>query len=71
MMSLAVTGKHDIEQLEQWVVNKFSDVKNKNVELPDLGTPTPFPPENLGKLVKFVPIKDKDVMTILWNLPYV
>jgi len=69
-MSLTVTGRHEIDELENWVVNMFSGVKNKNIELPDLGTPIPFPKENLGKIVKYVTTKDKDVMTLLWNMPY-
>lgn len=39
--------------------------------LPDLGKPEPYPRENLGKLVKFVPVKDRDQITIFWILPYV
>ena len=70
-MRLTVTGKHDINQLEKWVLEKFSGVENKNVEVPDLGVPAPYLPEHLGKLVKFVPVKDKDIMTIQWQLPYV
>jgi len=70
-MKLTVSGRHDIEQLEDWVVEKFSAVENKSVEVPDLGSPVPYPPENLGKLVKFVPVKDKDIITLLWILPYV
>jgi len=71
IMKLTVSGRHDIERLEDWVLDKFSAVENKSVELPDLGMPTPYPPENLGKLVKFVPVKDKDIITLLWILPYV
>lgn len=39
--------------------------------LPDLGNPIPFPPDRLGKLVKFVPVKERDIITLLWILPYV
>ena len=70
-MNLTVQGKHDLDLLEQWVVEKFSPIENKEVVLPDLGKPTPYPVENLGKLVKFVPVKDRDQITIFWILPYV
>ena len=42
--------------MEEWVTEKFSTVENKNVVLPDLGSPAPYPRENLGKFVKFVPV---------------
>lgn len=38
--------------------------------IPDLGSPAPFPAERLGQFVKFVPVKDKDILTIYWILPY-
>ena len=56
--------------MQSWVTDKFSPVIDYSVVLPDLGSPHPYPKENLGKLVKFVPVKDKDIMTIVWNLPY-
>ena len=59
-----------MEKLETWVSEKFSPVENKNVVLPDLGDPLPFPKESLGRLAKFVPIQDKDVLTLYWVLPY-
>ena len=71
IMNLTVSGKHDLSMLEDWVVEKFSPIQNKEVVLPDLGVPNPYPNENLGKLVKFVPVKDRDQITIFWILPYV
>ena len=26
--------------------------------------------EHLGKIIKFVPVKDKDIMTLFYQLPY-
>jgi insulysin len=70
-MTMTVSGRHDVDQLEKWVTEKFSPIENKEVVLPDLGQPTPYPAENLGKLVKLVPVKDKDILTLFWILPYV
>lgn len=70
-MTLTVTGKHELADLEKWATDKFSAVKNYDVVVPDLGDPNPYPKEHLGKLVKFVPVKDKDVLTLYWILPYV
>ena len=71
IMKLTVSGRHDIDELEKWVVEKFSPIEDKQVELPDLGKPEPFSADRLGKLVRFVPVKDKDILTVLWILPYV
>ena len=51
IMRLTVSGRHDIDQLEEWVVDKFSPILNKEVTVPDLGKPEPFPPSRLGKFV--------------------
>ena len=49
IMHLVVTGKHTVEQLEQWVVSKFSPVVNKNVVPPDYSKPKlPFDASNMG-----------------------
>ena len=48
-MHLVITGKHTIDQLEQWVVSKFSEVVNKDVTPPDYKIPKmPFDESNLG-----------------------
>mmetsp|Transcript_24151 Transcript_24151/g.37095 ORF Transcript_24151/g.37095 Transcript_24151/m.37095 type:complete len:261 (-) Transcript_24151:1914-2696(-) len=70
IMNLTVTGRHGVDQLQDWVVSKFSDVENKDVNLPDLGHVAPYDKKNLSQLVKFVPVKDKDMMTFMWKLPY-
>lgn len=72
IMNLVVTGKHTIDQLEQWVLEKFSPVVNKDVELPDYSKPRmPYDKENLGKIVKWRPIKDKNTLELYLVLPYV
>lgn len=70
IMSLCVIGCEDVETLEKWVVEKFSPVVNKEVVVPDLCEEKAFNPEHLGKIIKFVPVKDKDIMTIFYQLPY-
>ena len=71
-MNLVVTGKHSIEQLEAWVLQKFNPVKNKDVVLPDYSKPRmPFDKDNLAKIVKWRPIKDKNSLELYFVLPYV
>lgn len=59
-----------MENMESWVSTKFGPVVNKDVIVPDLGQPAPYTPDSLGKFVKFVPVKDRDMLTICWVLPY-
>lgn len=51
--------------------DKFSAIENKNLQLPNLAEPKlPFTEENLGMLVRFKPVQDKDSLEIFWILPY-
>jgi secreted Zn-dependent insulinase-like peptidase len=69
-MRVVLTGRHDIDQLEKWAHEKFSTIVNKDVTVPELGTPAPYDEKNTGYIYRFVPIKDKDIITIYWFLPY-
>lgn len=69
-MTLAMTSNTDLDTMTKMVEEKFSHVINQNVVLPNLSDPNPYNPENLGQLIKFVPVKDKDMLTLHWVLPY-
>jgi insulysin len=70
IMNLVVTGKHSMEQLEAWVREKFTAVPNKDIVVPDLGMPVhPFPEDRLGVISRFQPIKDTDILELVWVLP--
>ncbi len=57
IMKLTVSGKHSLEQLEEWAVKYFSEVENKNVVVPDLSKPAvPFTEANLGKIQRYKPV---------------
>lgn len=30
----------------------------------------PYGPENLGKIVRYVPVQDSDSLSLEWTLPY-
>ena len=47
----------------------FSQVENKNVEVPSLAIPVGYDERNLSRLVRFAPIKDKDTLSFVWHLP--
>lgn len=62
IMTVSVAAKFSLDQLEAWVTEKFTAVKNFEVELPDLSEPKPYPTEYCGKYFKYVPVKDLDRM---------
>ena len=71
IMDLVVSSQHSLDQVEEWVREKFSVIENKNLELPNLAEPKlPFTAENLGMIVRFKPVQDKDSLEIFWILPY-
>ncbi|EDX11226.1 insulin-degrading enzyme isoform X1 [Drosophila simulans] len=63
IMCLAVIGKESLDELEGMVLEKFSEIENKNVKVP--GWPRhPYAEERYGQKVKIVPIKDIRSLTI-------
>jgi insulysin len=70
IMKLCVYGNHDIETMKEWVIKMFSEVPDKKVTVPKLDAEKrPF--EALAKYLKFVPVKDTDILSIMWpSLPY-
>lgn len=62
-MKLCVIGRADIGRLEEIARELFSAVEDKNVTVPDLSLPAPaFDEKNLGKILRFIPVKDKDMI---------
>ena len=43
IMTLTITGNHNMADLEKWTTEKFSAVLNFNVVVPDLADPDPKP----------------------------
>ena len=56
--------------MEKWVNERFSNVVNKDTVLPDLMQPDPFTPEQMGKIVRMIPIKDEHKLQMFWRMPY-
>ena len=69
IMTLCISSKFPLATLQKWVIEKFSPIVNKNVVIPDLTVPKPWPKENLCKMAKYVPVNDEDLLTIRWVLP--
>lgn len=49
----------------------FGEIKNSDVTLPNLADPHPYDEQHRGKVIKFVPARDQDKITIAWVLPNV
>lgn len=54
-MKLVLYGKESLDELEKLAHEKFNDIKNKTISLPKL-TESPFSKENLGRVIKLIPI---------------
>ena len=68
-MRLCMTGRHDIEKMEELARNLFSQVEDKEVVVPDLNTPVAYDSKNLAHIHRFIPVKDKDILSFVWYLP--
>jgi secreted Zn-dependent insulinase-like peptidase len=68
-MTITLSSKHTLHDLEKWVRSKFSAVKNQNIIVPKLNEVTPYPVNRMSKLARFVPVADKDILRFYWILP--
>lgn len=68
IMTLAVLGSENLDELEEMVKPLFSQVKNKDVEL-SVWNSTPFGPNEVGVLIRVLPIKDIRQMSIVFPFP--
>ena len=67
IMALCLVGNHSLDTLEQYAVEHFSEVANKNLTLKDFTAGPPLFDDNAyGHLIKIIPVKDTRVLTITW-----
>ncbi|CAG0887165.1 unnamed protein product [Cyprideis torosa] len=65
IMTLAVFGKEDLDELESEVLKHFSKIVNKNVEKPSWPE-HPYGPNEVGKILEIVPLRwDNIILRIL------
>ena len=62
-------GKEDIETLTRYAEIIFSSVKNKDITRPAFAPKTSFPDAYNGKIVLFVPVADKNRLSVFWQVP--
>ncbi|BFF98691.1 insulin-degrading enzyme [Drosophila madeirensis] len=63
IMCLAVIGKESLNELESMVMEKFSEIENKNVDVPEWPR-HPYGEDRYGQKVKIVPFKDVRSLTM-------
>jgi len=68
IMCLAVLGRENLDTLQEMVLQRFSDVADKNVKVPEWLEP-PFSPEQCGTITHVVPVKDIRNLHITWGIP--
>ncbi|XP_015174662.1 PREDICTED: insulin-degrading enzyme isoform X1 [Polistes dominula] len=68
IMSLCILGKESLEELERIVVNLFSEVKNKEIEIP-VWSEEPFTENDLANIWYIVPIKDTRSLNMIFPIP--
>lgn len=68
IMKLVVIGREPLDQLEDWVVSRFSAVPNGNKSPPAFSMPV-LTPSELGKLVRAKPIMDSKNVSLTFPVP--
>eukprot|EP00920_Eleutheroschizon_duboscqi_P034499 GHVT01082748.1.p1 GENE.GHVT01082748.1~~GHVT01082748.1.p1 ORF type:complete len:919 (+),score=103.84 GHVT01082748.1:336-2759(+) len=73
IMRLVILGKESLDDLQNMVQKKFSDVVDRNVIVPEpgrvAGDVPPFTPRQLKKQLHIVPIQDVQELIFLFPLP--
>lgn len=71
IMKVCLIGNHSLDQLEAWARTYFSPIVNKSLILPPLDPTPSFTHDCLAKLLRWVPVKDEDILTFAWpSMPY-
>ncbi|GBB90257.1 hypothetical protein RclHR1_17150001 [Rhizophagus clarus] len=69
LMKLSVLGSDPLDKLTEWVVEKFSDIKNKNIA-PLKPTEVPLRKDvDLSKQILAKPVKDDHILEIYFPIP--
>ena len=68
IMALAVLGKEPLDQLREWVVEKFSAIPNTGKTRLEVDVPM-FRPEQLPARMEIVPVKDRRSLSLAFPIP--
>lgn len=67
-MKLCIYSNESIENLKETTAKYFSPIKNLGT-LPRPTLPMPFNKSNMCKFFEVIPIKDKDILNVVWMIP--
>ncbi|EEB06386.1 metallopeptidase [Schizosaccharomyces japonicus yFS275] len=68
LMKLAVVGREPLDTLQDWVVEFFSDIANKDVPIPKHDGPL-YTPEQLGRICFVKPVKNFRRLDLIFPIP--
>ncbi|KAI9295027.1 hypothetical protein K502DRAFT_235546 [Neoconidiobolus thromboides FSU 785] len=68
IMKLVVSGKESLDKLTEWVIPRFSLVRNLNIE-PPIHFDSPTPQEHFNTKVYVVPVKDTRSLSLSFEIP--
>ena len=66
-MTFVVLSKYPIETMEKWAKTYFSEIPNKDLESPNVGS-NPFGPDELGYHFHILRKSDNDLIQFYWPL---
>ena len=66
-MQLVIYGTEDIDTLNSYAEDIFSDIENKKISRPMFQN-TSFPNPYNGKIVYYVPVADTNSLSIVWQV---
>ncbi|KAI8581774.1 hypothetical protein K450DRAFT_231119 [Umbelopsis ramanniana AG] len=69
IMKLCVLGKESLDELAEWVLDKFQHVPNKNIQ-PPIFEGHPLTEKELMKQVYVMPVKDYRCLDLTFPFPY-
>lgn len=69
IMNLVVYSNKELDDIEKMVRDLFSQVENKNVEVPSFADPPCYPQDYLGYLYKIKPVMNKHNLKFHWFYP--
>ncbi|CAG8464961.1 16775_t:CDS:10 [Cetraspora pellucida] len=69
LMKLVVLGREPLDKLNQWVVEKFSKVKNKSVPIPVPKDHYPITEKELRSQISMKPVKDNHCLELTFPFP--
>ena len=70
-MTLAISGKQDLNQLESWTKKFFSDIPNKKAPSPAdeyWGKIAPFLPQTEASVLEVVPVGESRRISLCWPI---